>query len=329
MDTEWGAEGSSLRVGGAGMVVGEFVTCCHVLSPLGNYFYFSTRGAESGNRRTDGSGSAFIASGELFFWGGGPESLGEDFGVAGDEEIFLDPAVAIFAEAFSEGGILGESFYGFGKFGVVGDVHDEPIGIVGDGFSSAGKIVGDDGEAMGEGFGNYVGEAVAIAVGIHDAGVPEDVGPAIFRLDFVGRLGAAELDVLGEAGAIDLLLQILAQGAVADDARLKGNVPGFEQGARGDLVGVAFLGDEPADGEKMERALGDFVSRVGRQLVKAAARKNNFICGGGAALAQVGNSGRGRGMNETGGMKFGFEEGVAPVTVDVIGVAAEASKSTA
>lgn len=96
---------------------------------------------------------------------------------------------------------------------------------MGEGFGGAGQIIGDHREAMREGFGNYVRQAVTVALFIHDAGVPEEIGPAVFLLDFDGRQRAAEHHVIPQSRPVNLELQCRVQRSVAHHPGLERNAP--------------------------------------------------------------------------------------------------------
>lgn len=88
---------------------------------------------------------------------------------------------------------------------------------------------------------------------------------------------------------------------------------------------VAFLRDEASDGQEADGAGGRRIADgFWRKLVEAAAGEDDFNGCAVGAFAEVVRGGVGGGVDEAGGPQFGFEECVTAVTVNVVGMAAEA-----
>jgi len=237
----------------------------------------------------------------------------------------FDPVTAVVGEMLAQLRIIGEAFDGGGEFGGVGGFGEEAGDVVGDGFHRAGGAAGNDGQATGEGFRDDVRDAVAVALGIDDARMPEDVGPEILFVDLVRREWAGEGNQIVEAGLVDFLPEIVMERAVADNPCLERRAPGFQKGARGELMDVTFLWDETSDGQEADRAGdGRITNGFGRKLVEASSGEDDFHGCAMGAVAEIVRGCVGGGVDEAGGPQFGFEERVAAVTINVVGVAAEA-----
>ena len=71
---------------------------------------------------------------------------------------------------------------------------------------------------MGERFGDDVGDAVAVALGIDHAGVPEDVGPPVLFVDLLGRERADQGNEFRKAIVVDAALEVVVKRAFAGNS---------------------------------------------------------------------------------------------------------------
>lgn len=74
----------------------------------------------------------------------------------------------------------------------------------------------------------------------------------------------------------------------------------------------------------MDAAIRRIKLRRGRKLIKSATRENDVHRCAIPTLTQILDGGFGGGVNKPGGAQFGFEKGIAAVTINIVHVSAEA-----
>jgi len=132
---------------------------------------------------------------------------------------------------------------------------DGPAGVWVEDFTEAAELAADDRQAAGHGFGDDVGDAVAVAVGSDDAGHAEAAGLLDVRADGIGRQDAGPGDETVEVKVVGLGPQLIFQWAGTDDGQADVAVLLFEKTDGVEEYGNALFGDEAADEEQADGGL--------------------------------------------------------------------------
>lgn len=182
------------------------------------------------------------------------EEVGADAGEFAGVEAAFDELPGVFAASFAFVP-LGAAFADDGGEMFGAEWVDGPAGVWVEDFTEAAEQAADDRQAAGHGFGDDVGDAVAVAVGSDDAGHAEAVGLLDMCADGIGRQDAGPGDETVEVKGVGLGPQLIFQWAGADDSQADVAVLLFEETDGVEEYGNALFGDEAANEEQAGGAL--------------------------------------------------------------------------